>query len=224
MRLFGFSLLRNAVKYDYCFTESLSGLAAVVEKTFLALGDNEDNTEEMLDSIPNIVKIHTVWDEKLRDSGLILSQQTNIALEAARSEQQSSDNSWGVYLQADEVLHENDYKLIADDIKFANENGYDSVAFRYKHFWHNHNQLTVGKKWYPVEVRAIKLNSNIKSIRDAQGFECCTKIYQSNAFIYHYGHVREERIYRLKKADFHKLYNTDENLLKAEQKEERKYK
>lgn len=224
MQLFGFTLLRNAVKYDYCFQESLASLSGIVRYTCIAMGEGEDNTSEIISKTPNLKIIPTVWDQSLRDSGLILSQQTNIALEFLRVEEKENADAWAFYLQADEVLHEIDYELIREDIQYAEENGFDAVAFRYKHFWLNHNTLTVGKKWYPIETRAIKLHSSIISVRDAQGFEGCRKVYESNAFIYHYGHVRQESIYRLKKADFHKLYNADENLQKAQKKEEKKYK
>lgn len=223
IKLFGFTLLRNAIKYDYCFEESLHSLSSLVEYTYLALGKGEDETEKRVLELPKIKIINTVWDEKLRDSGLILSQQTNIALQELRKAEENNSNAWAIYLQADEVIHENDLELIKNDIQKANEGGFNAVSFRYNHFWLNHNTLTVGKKWYPIEIRAIKLHSNIQSVKDAQGFEGQTKIFQSNAFIYHYGHVREKKLYNLKKADFHKLYNADENLMKAQKKEERKY-
>jgi len=222
LKIFGFTLLRNAVKYDYCFQESLASLQPLVESIYIALGKGEDETEKLVSNLPNIKIINTIWDESLRESGLILSQQTNLALEILRADE-TIENAWAIYLQADEVIHENDYELIKKDISYANDNGFDAIAFRYKHFWLNHNQLAVGKKWYPIEVRAIKLHSNIKSIKDAQGFEGCQKVFCSNAFIYHYGHVREESIYRLKKADFHKLYNADEQIGKATAKEEKRY-
>jgi len=228
VKILGFTLLRNAVKYDYCFQESLSSLRPLVSYTVVALGKGEDETEQIVAQLPDIKLLHTVWDESLRHSGLILSQQTNAALAYLRDEEirasaMLSTNAWAIYLQADEVLHENDYERIVKDIELADEHGFDAVAFRYKHFWLHHNQLTVGKKWYPQEVRAIKLHSAIQSTGDAQGFEGCQKIYPSEAFIYHYGHVREWQTYSLKKADFHKLYHTDADLKKAQLKEEKKY-
>lgn len=223
MRLFGFSLLRNAIKYDYCFKESLTSLAGLVEYTVLALGKSEDGTEENLNEINNLEVIHTEWDENLRKSGLILSQQTNLALDYLRNKTKEEKDAWGFYLQADEVIHEKDYDTIKRDIEFADKNGYDAVRFRYFHFWLNHNQIAVGKKWYPVEVRAIKLNSKIYSEKDAQGFSGIEKIFDSEVFIYHYGHVRRKELYELKKKDFHKLYHEDNEIKKAQEKEEKKY-
>lgn len=222
--IFGFTLLRNAVKYDYCFQESLLSLSGLVKYIVLALGNSEDDTELRLKSIPNLQVIPTYWDESLRKSGLILSQQTNVALDILRQTTKNDLEAWGFYLQADEVIHENDYTTIKNDIDYANSNGYDAVRFRYFHFWQHHNQVAIGKKWYPLEVRAVKLNSNIRSEKDAQGFSGIKRIYDSEAFIYHYGHVRKKDLYELKKKDFHKLYQQDSEIAKAQKKEEKKYK
>jgi hypothetical protein len=224
MKIFGFTLLRNAIKYDYCFLESLKSLSSVTNSIFLALGDSEDGTEKAIENFKNIKIIKTKWDESLRKSGLILSQQTNIALDKLREYAKEDKDSWGIYLQADEVIHEKDYFKLKNDIEYAQNNGYDAVRFRYFHFWLNHNTIAIGKKWYPVEVRAIKLDSNITSIKDAQGFENITKVYESDVTIYHYGHVRQKELYELKKNDFHKLYHQDADLLKAKKREEKKYK
>ncbi len=224
MQLFGFTLLRNGVKYDYCFKESLRSLSAITKNITIALGNSEDTTEAELTEFTNLVIVPTIWDEAIRKSGLILSLQTNIALNTLRNETRNLGNAWGFYLQADEVLHEEDYELIKKDIEFADKNGYDAVAFRYNHFWLHHNQIAVGKKWYPLEVRAIKLKSEIQSEKDAQGFSGINKIYESDAFIYHYGHVRQKEKYILKKEEFHKLYHTSNlELVKASQKEEKNY-
>lgn len=212
MKIFGFSLLRNGVKYDYPFLESLSSLTGLCEKVFLALGNSEDSTATEIESIPKLVKIPTVWDENMRKSGLILSQQSNIALAALRKELQED---WAFYLQADEVLNEKEFPLIRADLQKALESGCDAVSFRYLHFWHSYEQIAVGKRWYPQEIRAIKVNSEIESYGDAQSFRTAQKIYFSDAHIFHYGHVREEVAYQKKLSDFGRWWHGDEELKKV---------
>lgn len=219
MTLHGFALLRNGVMYDYPFRESLLSLAPLVKTTVMALGDSKDETEAQVKALGLPVDIvPTVWDESVRQSGLILSQQTNIALEHLKKNYGGED-AWGFYLQSDEAIHEDDYDVILKDIRRANELGYDAVRFHYLHFWQAYNRLAINWWWYPQEIRAIKLNTTIQSYGDAQSFENCKKVYQSDARIFHYGHIREEKAYVKKYDDFHLWWhNTEDKLAKAKRK------
>ena len=64
--LHGFTLLRNGLKYDYPFRESLEGLRSLCETVTLALGDSEDGTEDVVKPL-GIDLVATVWDEAKRD-------------------------------------------------------------------------------------------------------------------------------------------------------------
>ncbi|MBP9673684.1 MAG: hypothetical protein KBD63_01195 [Bacteriovoracaceae bacterium] len=218
--LYGFTLLRNGVKYDYCFLESLRSLAGVTKSIYLALGDNQDDTEKKISEISSLKIIPTIWDESLRAGGLILSEQTNIALNAIRSEIKTP-NAWGFYLQCDEVLHQADYALIKQDLQKAQAQNCDAISFRYLHFWKSHHNIAINKKWYPQEIRAIKINTSIESWGDAQSFRNYSKIYYSEARIFHYGHVREVSKYKNKKEDILKLYHTDQKLSKYQKREKK---
>ncbi len=227
--LFAFTLLRNAIKYDYCYLESLKSLSHLVDKTFLALGNSEDDTESSLKEIPHLQIIPTIWDEKLRDGAIILSQQTNLALTAARNyaKKMSLNSAWAIYLQADEVLHQNDLELIKSDIENAENSGCDVVSFRYFHFWQNHNHIAINKKWYPQEIRAVRLfpressSPIIESWGDAQSFRNYSKNYFSEARIFHYGHVREISKYIEKKKDILQLYHEKNRLEKYRNREKK---
>lgn len=208
IKLFGFTLLRNGVKYDYSFKESLLSLEPIVEKTYLALDSGEDTTAEVVRGISSVKIIPSQWDMTLA-KGHVLSVETNKALGALRADYGNDDNVWGIYLQADEVLHEDDYELLKRDIEEANRTGCDVVSFRYLHFWQTHHHLAIAKNWYPQEIRAIKLKSDVRSYGDAQSFQGHTKIYYTEARIYHYGHVRDQNIYKKKMEDMSKLYDAD---------------
>ncbi|MFW5887248.1 MAG: hypothetical protein ACOCUH_00460 [Bacteriovoracia bacterium] len=221
MQLFGFTLLRNGAKYDYCYKESLRSLGAVCEKVYLAFDRGEDNTEETLKDLEFLKIIPSTWDMSKREGGLMLSIQTNVALDALRKDYGDKNDTWGFYLQCDEVLHEEDYELIKADVQKAQEQGFDTVAFRYLHFWDNHHSLAINKKWYPQEIRCVKLNSNIESWGDAQSFRNYKKVYYSDARIFHYGHVREADKYVQKKHDIMELYHTEDKIKKYRKRERR---
>src|SRR5262249_47196536 len=144
MHLYGFTFLRNALKYDYPFRESLEALKSVTEGVVIVVGKSEDGTEAAVEAIPGLTIEHTVWDSTLQTGGLILSQQTNLALNILRARQPESD-AWGLYLQADEVIHERDREQILTDFRKAEEQGCDAVSFRYIHFWQSYDQLAISR-------------------------------------------------------------------------------
>lgn len=222
---FAFTLLRNAIKYDYCYLESLKSLEKNVSLIFLAMGRSEDGTEQTLSEIKKLKVISTVWDEALREGAIILSQQTNVALNDCREycQEKGEIGAWAIYLQADEVLHQEDTELLKNDIEKAEMEGADAISFRYFHFWQTHHHIAINKKWYPHEIRAIKLfPRTIESWGDAQSFKNVKKVFYSEVRVFHYGHVRDAHKYHEKKKDILELYHP-KNLLKKYQKREKKF-
>lgn len=209
MDIYGFSLIRNGTIYDYPFRESLLSLHEICPKIYVAAGESDDNTMEILKELDFVEIIPTKWDLTRRTGGLILSEQTNIALNTARK---NHPNAWGFYLQADEVLSNKETSQILSDLTEADKNGFDSVRFRYLHFWHRYDRLLIEQRWYENEIRAFKLNSDITSVGDAMGFENWKRDFKSDCHIFHYGHVREPEKYRLKMWNFHALYHPDEEI------------
>src|SRR6266487_5678283 len=103
MKVSGFTFCRNAVRYDYPVVESIRSILPIVDEFIVNVGRCADGTLELIRSIgdPKIRIVESVWDEAMRKDGLIYSQQTNIALAHCTG-------NWAFYLQADEVIHEDD--------------------------------------------------------------------------------------------------------------------
>src|SRR5207245_10734555 len=114
MKVSGFTFVRNVVKYDYPVVESIRSILPVVDEFIVNVGRCDDGTLELIRSIgdPKIRIVESVWDETLRKDGLIYSQQTNIALSLCTGD-------WAFYLQADEVLHEDDRPRIVEAIRHS---------------------------------------------------------------------------------------------------------
>jgi hypothetical protein len=220
-KIFGFTFIRNGIKYDYSFIEAITCLTQICQEVFVAVGDSEDQTLIEVKKIPRVTIIETKWDMNLRQGGLILSEQTNIILAELRKTHGHINDAWGIYLQCDEIFHENEYQSIKNDIEAANKSGADAMSFRYLHFWQSHHQIAVNKKWYPHEIRALKLKTNIESWGDAQGFRNYKKIHESEATVYHYGHVRSAQSYQEKKRDILTLYHQDSALAKYKKREKK---
>jgi len=192
MKVVGFSFIRNGVNYGYPFTQSILSVLPVVDEFVLNLGNSDDNTNEVIESLhqEKIRTFHSVWDENLRTGGKVLAVETNKALDIA-----VADADWLFYIQGDEVIHEKDYEEIRLQMeKYQDDDRVDGLLFRYLHFYGSYRFLADGRSWYPFEIRIIKNNKNIHSYRDAQGFRWKDgrklKVKLINAHIYHYGWVR----------------------------------
>lgn len=192
-KIYGFSFLKDGVRYDYPFKEAFASLSSIASKTYVALGQNDDGTKEELEKLPHLQLIHTIWDMSLLGKGgVIFSEQANIALDKIRQIHGSEESAWAVYLQSDEILHEDAIEQLKKDIELADGQGCDAIRLRYFHFWKSHYQVAINKRWYPSEIRVVKLNSKVVNHGDAQGFSGFNKVFDSDVYIHHYGHVRDE--------------------------------
>lgn len=228
IKLYGFGVLKNGVKFDFPFRESLKSMAPITEKIYFALGDSEDSTNDEFEKLDYCKVIHTTWDKSLKD-GKVISVETNKALQFLKKDLGSDglNNAWGLYLQADEVIHEDDFEILKKDIEYCEQNGFDAISFRYLHFWQTHHHIAVTKNWYPHEIRIIKLDSNIESWGDGQSFRNQTGVFFTEARIFHYGHVREQKAYAEKmrfQSSFHHADHLVDEKLKKDAENSKKHK
>ena len=225
VKLYGFGVLKNGVKYDFPFRESLYSMKPITEEIYFALGDSVDTTNAEFEKMNVCKTINTTWDASLKD-GLVISTETNKAIQFLKSDVSDLSHAWGLYLQADEVIHEDDYKIIQKDLEYCEANGFDAISFRYLHFWQNHHEIAVTKNWYPHEIRAIKLDSPIESWGDGQSFKNHKKVFFTEARIFHYGHVREQKAYAEKmrfQSSFHHADHLVEEKLKKDAENSKKH-
>lgn len=215
MKVCGFTIVRNAIKYDYPVVESIKSVLPICDLFVVAVGNSDDGTLELIKSIdPNKIQIiETIWDDSLRKGGAVLAVETNKAFDAI-----PHDYDWCFYIQADEVIHENDYETIRGAMaKWQNVSDVDGLLFNYNHFWGTFNFIGVNRQWYRKEIRVVKNNKMIRSYRDAQGFrknDEKLRVKPINAYIYHYGWVRPPAIMKEKMKNFSSLYLNSEELQK----------
>lgn len=214
MKISGFSFVKNAIKFGYPLRESIESLLPLVDEYIIACGDSDDGTTELVRSIdsPKIRIIETVWDAQAKSGGRIYAEQTNLALKECSGD-------WCFYLQADEVLHEQDYDLIKSDLATANANDkIEAMLFRYIHFYGKYDLIGTGRQWYRREIRAFRNIQGVTSWGDAQGFRVANpdasfrklKAMQSEANIYHYGWVRPPKNQFMKIRTTMKFYGGED--------------
>ncbi len=222
MKVSGFSFVRNAIKFDYPVVESINSILPICDEFVIAVGNSEDNTLELIKSInsPKIKIIETTWDDSLREGGKVLAIETDKAFRAI-----SKNSDWAFYVQADEVIHEKYLDTILSEMKkWKDLKEVDGLLFNYNHFYGSYDYLGESSQWYKNEIRVIKNDKNIYSYRDAQGFRKGDNeklnVKPINAYINHYGWVKQPKAMQAKQESFHKMWHDDEWMKKNIAKKE----
>ena len=209
MKVSGVSFVRNAIKFDYPFLESISSILPLCDEFIVAVGKSEDQTLQLLQSLgsPKIKIIETVWDDALREGGAILAQQTNVALHQATGD-------WAFYLQADEVVHESELPSIQSAMeRFLSDRRVEGLLFSYNHFYGSYRYVGNSRRWYRREIRVVRNGVGVQSWGDAQGFRIDgrkLRVKPVDASIYHYGWVKPPSIQQAKQLSFNKLWHSDQ--------------
>jgi hypothetical protein len=214
MKVSGFTFLRNGQKLGYPFVASIRSILPIVDEFVIALGPCDDDTEKMLsetgDAKIRIVPTH--WNEHIRSGysvkGYVFGQQKSIALF-------NCTGDWAFYLEADEVVHENDLPKIRTAMeKYLDDARVEALAFDYLHFYGNKNTIAWSPGWYRTEVRIIRntipawsSESLFFNVVDSHKKSRYPRAAHSGATIYHYGWVRSEAQMNLKASATHKFWD-----------------
>ena len=221
-KISGFSLVRNGSKFDYPFLESWRSLLPLVDEFVLNIGESEDDTFLLAEKFARdegqgkVKIIKTIWplnDPEKKKSGLILSEQTNIALDACT-------HDWCFYLQADEVIHEDDSNSIREAVEAAAKQKLEAVVFEYRHFYGSFNVIQQTRSAYRREMRIIRKSSSARSFGDAQSFRkpdgSKLNAFLTPARIFHYGWVRTPDAMKEKTKFMDQLYHGEQRPGEAE--------
>jgi glycosyltransferase involved in cell wall biosynthesis len=108
-----------------------------VDEFIVNVGPDEDGTRSLIESIgdPRIKIIQNRWNPNLDTGGYLFAQQTNVALF-------NCTGRWAFYLQADEVVHEEDLALIMEYAdKYQEDDRVEGLAFWHLDFWGDYNTI-----------------------------------------------------------------------------------
>lgn len=196
MKVAGFTIIRNAIKFDFPVLESINSILPICDEFVVAVGSSDDDTLNLIKSIDsNKIKIiETVWDDSLvGQDGVVFAKETDKAFKAI-----SPEMDWAFYIQSDELVHEKHLPSIKLAMEtWRDHKEVDGLLFKYKHFYGNYNYYGASYKWYRNEIRIIKNSSNIYSYKDAQSFRKVENkklnVKSIEAEIYHYGYVRDPK-------------------------------
>lgn len=212
LRICGFTFVKNAVKLDFPLAESITSALPICDRFIVVLGDCTDGTRELIESIGSekIQIIDSVWDESQKKGGRVYALETDKAFQAI-----DPGFDWCLYIQADEILHEQDYQNIRNAlIKWQSHKEIEGLLFNFHHFYGSYDYVAASRKWYRKEIRMVRNDKAISSYRDAQGFRKNGKklgVVPVDATVYHYGWVRPPAIMQ-QKCDEVKQYYSGEKV------------
>ena len=223
MKVTGFSFIKNALIYEYPIVEAITSILPLCDEFIVAVGKSDDNTYNLIDNIDKskIKIVETQWDDSMREGGKVLALETDKAYA-----QISQNTDWAFYIQGDEVVHEKYHDIIRENmLRFKDDKRVDGLLFNYLHFYGSYDYIGTSLNWYRHEIRVIRNNNSIYSYKDAQGFRKQNnqklKVKPIDAYIYHYGWVKEPKAMQKKQQNFHKYWHNDEwiekNIIKAEE-------
>lgn len=211
MKVTGFTIIRNAIKYDYPVVEAITSVLPVCDEFLVSVGNSEDGTMELIKSInsPKIKIMESVWDDSLREGGKLLSIETNKAFDAI-----DKTTDWCFYIQSDEVIHEKYHEAIREGMKkYKEDKSVAGLLFNYTHFYGSYNYVGNSRNWYRNEIRIIRNDKKIRSYKDAQGFrkvdDSKLNVKPIDASVYHYGWVKPPKAQQAKQENFHKMWHDD---------------
>jgi hypothetical protein len=223
MKVSGFTIIRNAIKFDYPAVEAILSILPVCDEMIVLVGNSEDDTRKMIENLnePKIKIYDSVWDDNLRVGGKVLAVETDKAKALI-----SKDADWCFYIQADEVIHEKYHQNILEAMKkYKNDKSIDGLLFDYTHFYGSYDFVGDSRRWYRNEIRIVRNSPEIHSFRDAQGFrknDKLMKVRKIDAQVYHYGWVKPPEQQQAKQESFHKMWH-DDNWMKKNIKKQSKF-
>jgi len=193
----GFTIVRNAVTLDYPIVPAIRSILELCDEVVVNVGKSDDGTRDVVAGLgdPRVRIIDSVWDFSRGSEAL--AHETNRAMAGCRG-------AWGVYIQADEVLHETGAAALRERIReWDGEARVEGLLVDYHHFYGDFDTVATDRHWYRREVRAVRLGGSIRSYQDAQGFRVGREALRlraraTGAHMFHYGWARPPQSMRQK--------------------------
>lgn len=210
MKVSGFTFIRNARMLGFPAAESIKSVLPICDEFVVNVGAGEDDTLDLVRSINSdkIRIIQSQWNNNMRQRGYVYGQQKMIA-------QFNCTGDWAFYLEADEVVHEDELPKIRRAMeRHLHDDRVEALTFDYYHFYGNANSYVWSPGWYRREARIIK-NSIRTSAPDGLFWVVLERTRRgrypraahTGAHIYHYGWIRSEAEMNLKSKQVQRYWD-----------------
>jgi len=177
MIISGLTIVRNALSNGYMIAEVIDTLAAVSDEVIVCDGFSTDGTFEYLQTRDDIKLFQDNWNLKSQN-GLEFAKITDHGLKRCTGD-------YIFYLQADELIHENQIEPLRQLIL---SNQHNSISCKFHHIRYDFDHCLVGG--YERAIRIIRNGPDIYS--DYDGYNFAGSIHPqlvSGINIYHFGYI-----------------------------------
>jgi hypothetical protein len=169
----GFSFGRNLSNLKYPVEASVRSVLPACDRFVFAVGASDDDTRRRVESIAavpgrsgrpvHVEIVDTTWPQ-VYDNGEVLAIEANKALDAA----EATGCTWGFYIQADEVIHEDDLAaVVAAAEHWQDDAQVKALLFHYLHFVMDYG--TTDPWMYHKASRVLRLDGSCRIVGDACG-------------------------------------------------------
>ncbi len=189
-KLAGVCFVRNAIMLDYCIDASINSMRAFCDKVIVCYVESQDETLELLKSIPDIMILvckNELWESQKGMEKLSYFQ--NIAIEYAEQE----GYEYVFLCQADECVHQDSIPYIKRALAL-NEEAY--YVTRYNMWGSTETMLEVPQSRKPCSTVVSRFTkSNFRSVSDGEGIATNTASldFVNLIEIFHVGFIRDNK-------------------------------
>ncbi|HEY8658012.1 MAG TPA: hypothetical protein VIM07_00765 [Chitinophagaceae bacterium] len=194
--LAGCTFIRNGIEFDYCFIETIKSIQKCCDHVFIVDAGSDDGTvcelKKMQDNKTTIIYLSKLdWDNQHGKEKL--SYFSNIAIQAA----QDAGYEYQLYIQCDEIIHENSYS----EVRRAIEQNNEAYMCSRINLWKScYMKLDVPLNKMPCSISVIRLTkTKYRCVGDAESLDAPANLgFINNIIIYHVGFVRKREVMKSK--------------------------
>jgi len=206
VKISGFTFIRNGNVLGYPFVPAIRSLLPLCDEIIVNVPRSTDGTLDSVKAIvgPKIRIIESDWDGNEKIGDPIMRRHTDLALEQCTGD-------WCVYIQGDEVLHEDSIPAMRACMERELGNPrVQGLLVDYTHFYGSFWTEVYSLGWYYQEVRVVRRDPRIRSCGGAQGFRTTDNqklwVKNSGGRYFHYGYALEPSRARIKYDNLSDVY------------------
>jgi len=207
VKISGFSFIRNGNDLGYPFVPAIRSLLPLCDEIIVNVPTSTDGTLDTVKSIgdPRIRIIESAWDPTVGKPNM--RNHTNIALDQCTGD-------WCVYIQGDEVLHEDSIPAMRATLERELLNPLvQGLLMDFTHFYGSFQTVVCSFGWYYQEIRVVRRDPDIRSWATAQGFRTRVgeklRVKSSGGKYFHYGWALDPERQRRKVANLSAVHRNE---------------
>ena len=213
MKISAHLITHQCVTLDYCLEATIRSMLDLCDDIYINDGKSTDGTLDILHSLQREYGSDriNIFERRWEHTRRMWTDQKNFLLDKIPY------NAYVLFIDADEVIHENDMSQLKDLV----EKGIPAVSFKVIHFYGRPTHYIDGPAWYKRHTRLCKRSTGIRLHHMEHG--CADDLvwpngmpahtagcFRSNVRLYHYGNCRSPRALGIKTKKADDLYQYSE--------------